>query len=62
LIIFYQNNISPKTPNVCRFNPSCSEYTKQAIAKYGWIRGINLGMKRIGRCKPNGGSGYDPLP
>lgn len=45
----------------CRYTPTCSEYMKQAIEKYGLIKGIKLGLKRISRCNPKGGFGYDPL-
>ncbi len=46
----------------CRFTPSCSEYTRAAIEKYGLIRGSIMGMRRIFRCRPGGGMGYDPVP
>jgi uncharacterized protein len=58
----YQLMISPLIPGACRFHPTCSEYMIQAIKKHGVIKGIALGMKRIGRCHPFGGSGYDPVP
>ncbi len=58
----YQYAISPLLPGACRYTPTCSEYTAQAIGKYGPIKGIGLGLKRIARCHPWGGSGYDPLP
>ena len=60
-IRLYQRLISPLLPNCCRFTPSCSEYTAQAIAKYGVVRGVAKGCMRIMRCHPYGGSGYDPV-
>ena len=64
LIKIYQICISPFTGGryVCRFTPTCSEYTKQAIQKYGFLHGVWLGLKRISRCRPGGGCGYDPVP
>ena len=61
---FYQICISPFIGGraACRFVPTCSEYTKQAIEKYGLIRGSFMGLKRISRCRPGGGCGYDPVP
>ena len=61
LINIYQK-FSKFTPKVCRFYPSCSEYTKQAIMKYGLIKGGWLGVKRICRCHPLNPGGYDPVP
>lgn len=61
-IIFYQRCISPFTPPSCRFTPTCSEYAKQAIRKYGPLKGMYLALKRLLRCHPWGGSGYDPVP
>tara|TARA_A100001234_G_scaffold3000_1_gene2412 strand:+ start:1647 stop:1802 length:156 start_codon:yes stop_codon:yes gene_type:complete len=48
-------------PSSCRFTPTCSEYTKQAITKHGIIKGTFLGIKRISKCHPWGKSGYDPV-
>jgi len=64
LVRFYQLCISPFIGGraACRFVPTCSEYTKQAIEKYGLIRGTFMGIKRISRCRPGGGCGYDPVP
>lgn len=62
LIRIYQGAISPWLPNSCRYQPTCSEYTAQAIQKYGPIKGFWLGLKRISRCHPWGGHGHDPLP
>ncbi|MFA4993138.1 MAG: membrane protein insertion efficiency factor YidD [Candidatus Omnitrophota bacterium] len=62
LIFVYQRYIRPVVPATCRFEPSCSEYTKQAILKYGLIKGVCKGLTRILRCHPfSGRSGYDPL-
>lgn len=64
LINFYQKHISLwlDSKNIkCKFYPTCSDYTKQAIAKYGAIRGVFLGIKRILRCNPFSKGGYDPL-
>lgn len=60
-IILYQRLLSPILPSSCRFTPTCSEYTKQAIIKYGIIKGAFLGIKRILKCHPWGKSGYDPV-
>ncbi|MBD5249837.1 MAG: membrane protein insertion efficiency factor YidD [Bacteroides sp.] len=61
-IRFYQGCISPLLPASCRFTPTCSAYTLEAIMKHGIFRGTWLGIKRIMRCHPWGGSGYDPVP
>ncbi len=58
----YQRYLSPLKPPVCRFTPSCSEYTAQAIAHYGAWRGLWLGMRRLLRCHPWSPGGYDPVP
>lgn len=63
LIKFYQYVLSPYLGgSKCRYTPSCSQYTMDAIKKYGPIKGIFLGTKRISRCHPGGGHGYDPVP
>ncbi len=62
LIRFYQGAISPYLPPSCRYTPSCSAYGMEAIRKHGPFRGGWLTLKRIGRCHPWGGSGYDPVP
>ena len=62
LIKFYQKNISPMKKPCCRFYPTCSEYTKQAIIKYGLFKGGWLGLKRICKCHPLNEGGYDPVP
>lgn len=59
---FYQVAIRPLLPNACRYTPSCSEYAVEAIHKYGALKGSWLGLRRILRCHPWGGHGYDPVP
>ncbi len=61
-IRFYQYSISPLLGPRCRFEPSCSHYTVQAIEEWGVFKGTWLGIKRISRCHPWGGHGYDPVP
>ncbi|HPC77990.1 MAG TPA: membrane protein insertion efficiency factor YidD [bacterium] len=61
LIGFYKIFISPLLGRNCRFYPTCSDYTYQAIEKYGLIKGVYLGLKRILRCNPFNPGGYDPL-
>jgi putative membrane protein insertion efficiency factor len=58
----YKAGISPYLPMACRYTPSCSEYMMEAIMKYGIFKGVTLGAKRISRCHPWGGKGYDPVP
>lgn len=60
-ILIYQYAISPLFPSSCRYTPTCSQYTKEAIQKYG-LKGLWMGLRRISRCHPWGGSGYDPVP
>ena len=62
LIRFYQICISPLFPATCRFYPTCSTYTLQAIKKHGPFKGLFLGIKRISRCHPFHEGGYDPVP
>lgn len=61
-VYFYRGYISPMTPPSCRFVPTCSEYAIEAIKKYGPFKGLYLAVRRILRCHPWGGSGYDPVP
>ena len=61
LIKFYQKAISPFLGRRCRFYPTCSEYTKQAVEKYGALKGLYLGLIRILKCHPFHKGGYDPL-
>jgi len=60
-IRFYQAYISPMTPPSCRYQPTCSQYTREAIALYG-LKGVWMGTKRILRCQPMYPGGYDPVP
>lgn len=61
-IRFYQLCISPMFPATCRYTPTCSQYAVEAILKHGPLRGTWLAIRRICRCHPWGGSGYDPVP
>jgi uncharacterized protein len=61
LINIYKYLISPLLGNNCRFLPTCSEYTKESIIKFGLVNGVWLGLKRIVRCHPWGKSGHDPI-
>lgn len=62
LVKFYQKILSPFFPGVCRFRPTCSQYMIEAISTHGIIKGLYLGIRRILRCHPWGGSGNDPVP
>lgn len=62
LIRLYQKLLSPFLGTQCRFSPTCSAYGMEAFKKYGLFKGLWLTVKRIGRCHPWGGSGYDPVP
>lgn len=62
MIKFYQNFISPLLPSTCRYTPTCSEYAKQSLVKHGLIKGSFISVKRIIKCNPWGGNGYDPVP
>ncbi len=62
LIRFYQICISPLKPPTCRFTPTCSQYALEAFRKYGPLKGFWLTLRRLLRCHPWGGSGYDPVP
>ena len=62
MIRFYQRWLGTLKPPCCRFHPTCSEYTRLAILEHGPARGPWLGLKRIVRCHPWGGYGYDPVP
>lgn len=62
LLRFYKRFLSPLLPPMCRFEPTCSVYTMQAVEKYGVLRGVWLGVKRLGRCHPFNPGGWDPVP
>ena len=62
LIFLYQKLISPLLGPTCRYTPTCSQYSKEAIKKYGPIKGIWISLNRILKCNPWGGKGYDPVP
>ncbi|MBR2274256.1 MAG: membrane protein insertion efficiency factor YidD [Alphaproteobacteria bacterium] len=62
IVLFYKKAISPWLPCACRFQPTCSEYMIEAIKKHGIVHGLYLGIRRILKCNPWGGSGFDPVP
>jgi len=62
LITVYRYTLSPLLGKNCRFQPTCSEYAHEAIDRFGAIKGGWLAMRRIGRCHPWGGHGFDPVP
>ncbi|MBI2280443.1 MAG: membrane protein insertion efficiency factor YidD [Bacteroidetes bacterium] len=62
IIRFYQLSISPMLGQNCRYDPTCSQYSIEALKKYGTFKGGWLSLKRIGSCHPWGGHGHDPVP
>lgn len=62
LIVVYQRVLSPLLPTRCRYTPTCSTYTIESLREWGLFKGIWLGIRRISRCHPCGGWGYDPAP
>ncbi|MBC6441318.1 MAG: membrane protein insertion efficiency factor YidD [Rhodospirillales bacterium] len=62
LIAVYRYGISPFTPMSCRYMPTCSAYAEEAIRRHGPWRGGGLALRRVSRCHPLGGHGYDPVP
>jgi uncharacterized protein len=61
LIGVYRKALSPLLPRACRYYPSCSAYTEQAINKYGTVKGVYYGLRRIARCHPWNDGGFDPV-
>ena len=61
-IRLYQRAISPYLPTSCRYEPTCSRYSHEAIDRYGLARGVWMSLVRLARCTPIGGTGYDPVP
>jgi putative membrane protein insertion efficiency factor len=62
LIRIYRRAVSPYVPSACRYHPSCSQYSEEAIERYGVGKGIWLSAMRLARCHPGGQGGYDPVP
>ena len=62
LVRFYQKFLSPLCGGCCRFRPTCSQYMIEALQKHGPLKGLFLGIKRILKCHPWGGEGFDPVP
>jgi putative membrane protein insertion efficiency factor len=61
LLMGYRQLVSPWLPAACRFYPTCSVYTEEAIDKYGILKGVFYGLRRIARCHPGHSGGYDPV-
>jgi putative membrane protein insertion efficiency factor len=62
LLDFYKRFVSPLLPPACRFEPTCSVYAREAIARHGLARGASLALKRLVRCHPLNKGGFDPVP
>jgi putative membrane protein insertion efficiency factor len=62
LIRLYQLTLSQVMPPSCRFTPTCSQYTYEAVSKYGFLKGVGMGVRRLARCHPFNPGGYDPVP
>jgi putative membrane protein insertion efficiency factor len=62
MIRIYQKLVSPGLGANCRYSPTCSSYAAEAVTRFGVVKGVWLGMKRIGRCHPLRDGGYDPVP
>jgi putative membrane protein insertion efficiency factor len=62
VLTVYKRFVSPLLPSACRYRPTCSEYMMDAVESQGVLRGIWLGLKRLGRCHPFHEGGYDPVP
>ena len=61
-IWLYQKGLSPYIPSSCRYAPSCSHYSQEAVERYGVVKGGWIGLKRLARCHPWGSEGFDPIP
>ena len=61
-IRLYQMVVSPYLPTSCRYAPTCSNYSREAVQRYGAVKGSWMGIKRLARCHPLGGKGFDPVP
>ncbi len=61
-IRLYQRAVSPFLPSACRYTPTCSHFSQEAVERYGVIKGGWIGLRRLARCHPLGGNGFDPVP